>query len=100
MNTSEAVQALECRDFARAIRMLETELARQPGSDVHALLALAYFQSEKYDLAARHYAEALKPEPHRAEWRDMLAVAEANATAAVHVHVPEVYYFDREALLA
>jgi hypothetical protein len=100
MNISAVMQALKCRDFARAIAMLEPALAGRAGSEVHSLLALAYFQSERYDLAASHYAEALKFEPHCSDWREMLAVAEANATAAVHVHVPEPHYFDRGALLA
>jgi tetratricopeptide (TPR) repeat protein len=96
----EAMQALERRDFPGAIGILESELGRQAGGDVHALLALAYFQSEQYEPAVRHYAAALELDPHHADWRDMLAVAQANATAAINVHVPEIYYFDRDALLA
>ncbi len=96
----DAMKALEDRDFPLAIAILESELARQPGADVHALLALAYFQSEQYEPAAKHYAAALKLDPDHADWPDMLALAQANATAAIHVHVPELVYFDRDKLLA
>jgi hypothetical protein len=96
----EAQAALERRDFADAIRLLQTALAGQPGADVHALLALAHFQSEQYEDAARHYAAALALGPERSDWRDMLALAHGNAVAGVNVHVPERSYFDRDALLA
>ena len=97
---TEAQQALNQRDFPRAIASLEADLERQPGADVHAMLGLAYFQSENYESAARHYAAALELEPQHADWRDMLALAQANAAACVDMHVPALAYFEREALLA
>ena len=97
---AEAMQALDRQDIPRAIGLLEAELARQPGSEVHAFLGLAYFRSEQYEPAVRHYAAALELAPERADWRDMLALAQANATAAVNVFVPELHYFDRDRLLA
>ncbi|MFZ2649313.1 MAG: peroxidase family protein [Burkholderiaceae bacterium] len=96
----QARQALERRDARAAIAILEPEAARQAGSDVHGLLALAYFQGEQYGPAARHYAAALEIEPAHTPWRDMLALAQANAIAAVHEFVPELHYFDRDQLLA
>ena len=112
MLPAEALQALERGDYAGAIRLLEAEPSRLPesgvpaalgpalGDDAYELLALAYFKAEQYESAALHYAAALERQPHRTDLRDMLALAQANATAAVHVHVPDVHYFDRASLLA
>jgi hypothetical protein len=66
-------------------------------------MALAHFQREQYELAARCYAAALAADPDHAQsanWREMLALAEANAAARVDIHVPPLAYFDRDALLA
>ena len=96
------LQAIERRrrNFADRIGALEAELARQPGGPVHASLGLAYFQCEQYDLAEKQYLAALHFEPQRPDWRDMLALAQANATAAIQEHVPDLHYFSRDALLA
>jgi len=79
--STEAVQALEHGDAARAIRLLEAALAQSPEADLqpwtprplggnrHAMLALACFQSEKYALAVQQYEEALKLEPGRNDLR-------------------------------
>ena len=97
---AEAVQALERQDISSAIGLLRAELARQPDPQVHALLGLAHFRCEQYEPAVHHYAAALALAPDRAAWRDMLALAQANATCAVQVFVPELHYFDRDTLLA
>ena len=97
---AEAMQAMERRDFPAAIETLETELSRQPGGDTHAMLALAFFQCEHYESAAQHYAAALQFDAQNTDWQAMQALARGNATAAIHVHVPELYYFDRDVLLA
>lgn len=97
-----ALQAIEDRrkGAREAIATLEAELAQRPDGAVHASLARAFFQCEDYSLAREHYALALEFEPQHAEWRAMLALAGANATAAVDVHVPDLRYFDRADLLA
>ena len=100
MVLADALRAIERRDFPHAISALQAQLATQPGSDAHALLGLAYFQTEQYEPATRHYSSALQGEPQRTDWREMLALAQANATAGVDVHVPDLRYFDRDALLA
>ena len=97
---AEARRALESRNVTAAIAMLEAELNGQADATLHGALAVCYFQNAQYELAAEHYAAALKFEPQNSDWRDMLAVAQANAMAAVHVFVPELHYFDREQLLA
>jgi Animal haem peroxidase len=68
--------------------------------EVHALAGLANFQLERYETAAEHYAAALEVDGERSDWREMLAVATANAAAGVNLHVPALHYFDRDALLA
>ena len=97
---SAATQALEHRDFAAAIELLEAELSRQPDGKLHARLALALFQDEQYESAQRHYAAALLFDASNADWQAMHALASANATAGIHVHVPDLHYFDRDVLLA
>jgi hypothetical protein len=103
----EAILAMEGRDFERCIELLlgsKALIGAQPvDAATQALLGLAYFQLQKYEIAERHYAAAIAAAPEKADasgWRDMLALAQANATAEVHVHVPELRYFSREALLA
>src|SRR5262245_26058827 len=105
----QAELAIEQRDFKRGIDLLNgTGNAAAPGAprldaQAQALLGLAHFQRQEYDAAARHYGAALRVAPAGADassWREMLALAEANATAHVNVHVPDKRYFAREALLA
>src|SRR4051812_3864142 len=108
MSSSDALEALERREYECALGLLEADLAarpdgdlaEQPDGELHALAGLASFQLERYDTAARHYAAALHADGQRIDWREMLAVAQANASAGVNVHVPELHYFDRAALLA
>jgi tetratricopeptide (TPR) repeat protein len=100
MSSSEALEALERREYERALVLLEGDLAARPGGELHALAGLASFQLERYDAAAQHYAAALQADGERSDWREMLTVAQANATAGVNVHVPELHYFDRDVLLA
>ena len=96
--------AIEHREWREAIGLLEAELAAEqarprPG-EAQALLAQAYFQTEQYERAAQQYAAAVAAEPEREDWRGMLALAQANATAGIDVHVPPLQYFDRDTLLA
>jgi hypothetical protein len=75
----------------------------RPSAGSYALLALAHFQLQNYDLAERAYADALAAAPHdvqAADWRRMRALSHANAIARVDMHVPELTYFEREQLLA
>ena len=90
---SEALEALERREYERALALLERNLAARPEAELHALAGLANFQLERYDAAAQHYTAALQDDGERGDWREMLAVAQANAAAGVNVHVPELHYF-------
>ena len=101
-SVARATLAIEQRrqHFSDAIERLEAELGLRPAGKLYAALAQARFQCEQYEQASRHYREALIFEPQNTEWREMLTLAEANATSAVDVHVPELRYFDRATLLA
>jgi hypothetical protein len=96
----QAQQALAQRNAAAAIAVLEPALVGEPSAQVHALLGAAHYQAEQYEPAAQHYAQALALQPDQADWLHMQALAQANATAAVHQYVPDLHYFDRAALLA
>jgi tetratricopeptide (TPR) repeat protein len=108
MSSSEALEALEGREYELALALLEGDLAvrpegdlaAQPDGELHALAGLASFQLERYDAAAQHYTAALQADGERSDWREMLAVAQANATAGVDEHVPALHYFHRDVLLA
>ena len=95
----EGLRCLEQRDYDGAVRALQEPALNDPSGESQALMGLAYFQRQEHEQAAHYYEAALKLAPDHADWRDMLGKARANATAEVHVHVPEIYYFDRAKLL-
>lgn len=97
---TEAQQLIADGNFAGAIAALGPVLERQPDGETHALLALAHYLSEEYALAAQHYEAALKLSPGNPDWEEMLAKARANAVAEIQVPVPDVYFFERDKLLA
>ncbi|MDT5146066.1 MAG: hypothetical protein QOC58_711, partial [Mycobacterium sp.] len=100
MACDEALEALEGRDYERALSLLNRELAARSDGALHALAGLACFQLEDYGAAVKHYTAALHADGRRDDWGQMLAVAQANDTAGVNVHVPALDYFERDALLA
>jgi hypothetical protein len=98
--SGQAKKALGRRDYVRALALLESALAAGPTAELHALTGLTHFQLEQYGAAAHHYSEALKSGGDQSDWRQMLDLAHANATAGVDVHVPEPEYFRPDVLLA
>jgi tetratricopeptide (TPR) repeat protein len=100
VSSDKALEALEGREYERALSLLKRELAVGSEGEPHALAGLACFQLEDYAAAVQHYTAALQADGQRDDWREMLAVAQANDTARVNVHVPALHYFDRGALLA
>jgi tetratricopeptide (TPR) repeat protein len=100
VSSDKALEALEGREYERALSLLKRDLAVSSEGELHALAGLACFQLEDYAAAVQHYTAALQADRQRDDWREMLAVAQANDTAGVHVHVPALHYFDRAALLA
>ncbi len=95
----EGSRLLEQRNFEAAIEILHEPVRCDPSGQSQALMGLACFQREDYEGAVRSYAAALALHPDRAEWREMLARAQANASAEIQVPVPPVYYFDRQTLI-
>ncbi|MGH3971617.1 MAG: hypothetical protein ACRDTV_26885, partial [Mycobacterium sp.] len=93
-------EALKRGKYEDALALLKGPLAARPDGELYALAGLACFKLERYDAAARHYKAAIQADGERSEWRQMLALAQANAAARVDVHVPKVQYFYRDALLA
>jgi hypothetical protein len=67
-----------------------------PTGEHHARIGRAYFLSEQYELAAVYYHLAHDRNAANEDWRFMLELADANATAAINVHVPPEFYFDDE----
>jgi tetratricopeptide (TPR) repeat protein len=99
LSREHASQLLDQRDYEGAIKALEEPVLHDSTADSCTLMALAYYQSEKYSQAVRYYEAALKIKPEDDGLRDMLLKAQANADSQIHVHVPDIYYFDAEKLL-
>ncbi len=57
------VRALDERDYEAAVNHLTDAVLVDSSGDSDALLALAYFQSQNYEAAARHYRRALDHQP-------------------------------------
>jgi tetratricopeptide (TPR) repeat protein len=97
---NQALRCVETGDYLGAVSVLEKAENPPLNGESLALLGLGYYQLQKYDEAARWYVSALQQDVTNRDWQEMLARAKANAMAEVNVHVPDIYYFNREALLA
>ncbi|MDQ6814806.1 MAG: tetratricopeptide repeat protein, partial [Bacteroidota bacterium] len=86
--------------YKDAIELLKSINYSEPSADNLAMLALAYFHTEQYDLAAANYEKALQLDPSNKDWQEMAQHARNNAVSEVNVPVPEVYYFERDKLLS
>lgn len=91
---------MEQQRYAAAIEQLHTETAADSPAEHYAKLALAYFHNEQYSFAITYFEQALSIESNNDEWKELLQHAKANLYSEVNVPVPDVYYFDREKLLA
>ena len=97
---TEAIQHIEDRKYGDAVNLLTQHLATDTDGEVHALLALAHYHLEEYAVAVEHYETALGLDSNNPKWQEILATARANTVAQIHVPVPDVYFFDRDELLA
>jgi hypothetical protein len=73
-----------------------------PNGDQDAQAGLDRFKREDYPGAVRHYKAAIQAGGSPCDlqdWREMLALSEANATAKINVEIPKPVYFKRETLL-
>ena len=96
----KAERLIEERRFAEAIASLSPQLGKDSDGRLHALVAVAHYGLEEYEAAAANYELALELDPSKHQWRAMLMQTRANSVAEVDVDVPEISYFEREALLA
>ena len=97
----EGKRFLEQGNYEEAVKILAENIAEHPDDgESHALLALAHFHREEYESAVKHYKIALEHDADNKDWREMLSLAQANLTAEIHVPVPDIYYFERDKLLA
>lgn len=101
----EAEQLMAGGKYQQVIELISPQLLpgetnSQPDVNGIALLALAYFHSEEYAIAAEKYEAALKIDPENKIWMEMLELSRANVIGDVQNPVPDFYYFSREKLLA
>src|SRR5262249_18273364 len=92
--SEEGRRLLEQHNYVDAIDVLSRHLSVLPDGESHALLALAHFHREEYELAAKQYEAALACDPANQDWQEMLRLARGNAVAEIHVPVPDFYYFE------
>lgn len=105
---AEAMAAIERGDPTDAIQLLH-RISALAGSvqispaRILARLALAHFRWEQYGRAADYYRYALSAGGGGAElghWREMRALAAANARAKVEIPIPAPHYFRQAELIA
>ena len=99
-SNEDAARLIEERRFHDALGLLSAHLDADSDGETHALAGAAHYGLQEYGEAARNYQRAVKLDPNRRTWQDMLTQSRANAVAEVNVHVPDISYFDRDALLA
>lgn len=97
---TKARQLIAQQEFNAAIEALVAHVDGRQDVESHALLGMAYFQSQQYAEAEKAYGLALQQDPANADLQAMHQQARENTLAEVNVFVPELYYFDREKLLA
>lgn len=95
-----AIRHIEGREFRQAADLLNQHLSTNSDPEARSLLALAHYHLEEYATAIEHYESALKKDPDNKLWQEMLGAARANTVAQIQVPVPDVYFFDRDTLLA
>lgn len=83
-----------------SINSLQEIVKADPSSNNLTSLALAYFHNEQYDLAAQTYEQALKSDPSNAALKEMFEKSSMNFHSEVNVPIPEIYYFEKDKLLA
>src|SRR5260370_25691794 len=99
VSRDEGLCCLGQRNYDGAVQALQEPALTDPTGESQALMGLAHYLREEYEQAAHYYEAALKVSPDHADWRDMLGKSRVNATAEVHMHVPEIFYFDPAKLL-
>ena len=93
-------QFMDQQRFGEAIEVLQKSTNEQSSATHYAALGLAYFKNEQYGLAATCFEKALQLQPGETSWEELLQHASGNDLAEVNIAIPEVYYFEKEKLLA
>ncbi|MFQ6028868.1 MAG: peroxidase family protein [Dehalococcoidia bacterium] len=97
---AQALELLEQRNYKDALNLLKQHLPQETDGEGHAMLAIAHYHLEEYAAAVQHFRAALEYDKDNQEWQEMLASANANVIAKAEVPVPDIYFFDRDTLLA
>ncbi|HNP25564.1 MAG TPA: peroxidase family protein [Nitrosomonas sp.] len=97
---TEGIRLLESGEHKAALEHLRSLRPGDMNGDGNALIGLAFFRNEAYEMAVKYYEAALRTQPDNSDWRDMLARARGNSVSEIHQPVPPVRFFDRNTLLA
>ena len=95
-----ARQLIAQQEYRVAIDTLVANLNGHANPEGHALLGTAYFHAERYAEAEQAFALAVRADPANFDWKLLHLMAKENSEAELNVFVPDVYYFDRDRLLA
>ncbi|HBV20207.1 MAG TPA: hypothetical protein DEF07_00600, partial [Nitrosomonas sp.] len=97
---TEGIRLLESGEHKAALEHLRSLRPGDMNGDGNALIGLAFFRNEAYEMAVKYYEAALRTQPDNSDWRDMLARARGNSVSEIHQPVPPGRFFDRNTLLA
>ncbi len=86
--------------YEDAISSLSKIIETEKNAANYSLLGIAYFNCEKYALAAEAFQNAMQLDPANAEYKELFDKSSANAISEVHEQIPAEYYFEREKLLS
>ncbi len=96
---TEAAALIEEKRYREAIEQLYSNTDPDPGAEHYALLGLASFHLEKYEMAATYFQKAADADPANPQWQDLLLQAKGNQLSGISEPVPEPYLFEKEKLL-
>ena len=98
---AEAARLVEAGRHAEALDLLSgLSASADTAGELAAIAGTARYHLGRYDEAASDFEEALEHDSGHQLWQEMLAQCRANAIAEVDVYVPDISFFEREALLA
>ncbi|MEO8664623.1 MAG: peroxidase family protein [Ignavibacteria bacterium] len=99
LGIQEITSLIDQKKYTEAIAGIKEKVKSNPDAANLAMLGLAYFHNEQYDLAAEVYQQAVNLDPSNEEWKAMLEKSTVNVHSELNVPVPDFYYFDKEKLL-
>ena len=93
IGAAECTTLIKQKRFAEAIDALKSVEEVLPTAETYALLALAHFHSEHYELAVTNYEKALAFDPGNDEYKEMLQHAKGNSISQVNIPIPRGVLF-------